>query len=303
MKSAVDELYNDRRVRLWVVYVDTFSGQTAAAWARDDHADQRLRQPTGRHPGGRDPGPRLRAPGAARRVVGGVRRRRRCAATTSSPPCAHGDWAGAAIAAANGLNADGTSTADAISWVGVAGRPGRHRARGAGAAAVDAAPASASAARPSSPPRAASTRPTPTRWRRCPLDALDDLSQVDRRRRRQRRAHQRQRTDAWRSRSSATRTPRRSPRPSTSAKTTLAQAFNVRQILDDAVPETAAAAARSADPRDRRRGEGRPTNSTRSARPSQQLRDLVINAPDPARRADPADGRPDRAHRTRRSRR
>ncbi len=42
------------------------------------------------------------------------------------------------------------------------------------------------------------------------------------------------------------------------AKTTLAQAFNVRQILDDAVPESVAAAARPADPRCGRRGEGRP---------------------------------------------
>ena len=42
------------------------------------------------------------------------------------------------------------------------------------------------------------------------------------------------------------------------AKTALAQAFNVRQILDDAVPETSAAAARPADPRRGRRGEGRP---------------------------------------------
>ncbi len=62
------------------------------------------------------------------------------------------------------------------------------------------------------------------------------------------------------------------------AKVTLKQAFNVRQKLDDAVPETAA----------QRRdlltrvvvAAARPTaNSTPRPSPSHQLRDLVINAP------------------------
>ena len=31
--SAVDKLYADRHIRLWVVYVDNFSGQSAENWA------------------------------------------------------------------------------------------------------------------------------------------------------------------------------------------------------------------------------------------------------------------------------
>ena len=27
-QQAVDKLYNDRQIRLWVVYVDSFSGKT-----------------------------------------------------------------------------------------------------------------------------------------------------------------------------------------------------------------------------------------------------------------------------------
>src|SRR3954453_19770517 len=34
VQQAVDKLYTDRRVRLWVVYVDTFSGQDAVGWAQ-----------------------------------------------------------------------------------------------------------------------------------------------------------------------------------------------------------------------------------------------------------------------------
>src|SRR6478609_106446 len=32
--QAIDTLYTDRKVRLWVVYVDSFSGSAAADWAR-----------------------------------------------------------------------------------------------------------------------------------------------------------------------------------------------------------------------------------------------------------------------------
>ena len=32
-RQAVDQLYNDRHIRLWVVYVDSFSGQDAVSWA------------------------------------------------------------------------------------------------------------------------------------------------------------------------------------------------------------------------------------------------------------------------------
>ena len=35
--SAVISLYGDRRIRLWVVYVDNFSGQSAESWARQTY--------------------------------------------------------------------------------------------------------------------------------------------------------------------------------------------------------------------------------------------------------------------------
>src|SRR6202034_2177160 len=35
VRTAVDDLYSARRVRLWVVYVDTFSNQDAETWARN----------------------------------------------------------------------------------------------------------------------------------------------------------------------------------------------------------------------------------------------------------------------------
>ena len=31
MKQAVDQLYNERQIRLWVVYVDSFAGQGQSA--------------------------------------------------------------------------------------------------------------------------------------------------------------------------------------------------------------------------------------------------------------------------------
>jgi len=34
VQQAVDKLYNDRHIRLWVVYVDTFSGQDAVNWTQ-----------------------------------------------------------------------------------------------------------------------------------------------------------------------------------------------------------------------------------------------------------------------------
>jgi uncharacterized membrane protein YgcG len=35
VQQAVDKLYNNRRIRLWVVYVDTFSGQGAVEWTEN----------------------------------------------------------------------------------------------------------------------------------------------------------------------------------------------------------------------------------------------------------------------------
>ena len=79
----------------------------------------------------------------------------------------------------------------------------------------------------------------------------------------------------------------------TNAKTTLAQAFNVRQILDDAVPESIAAAPRPAHPRGGRRrqgrsGTGRANGGVRQTARSGHQRALATGC------ADPADGRPHR---------
>ena len=97
----------------------------------------------------------------------------------------------------------------------------------------------------------------------------------------------------WQSRNSATADTEPFSRAVINAKTTLAQAFNVRQILDDAVPETVAqrrdlltrvvVAAAKAD----RELDAQPEAFEQAARSGHQR-------PHPAGCADPADGRPDR---------
>ena len=39
--SAVNKLYADRHIRLWVVYVNNFSGLTAVDWAKRTYEHQR----------------------------------------------------------------------------------------------------------------------------------------------------------------------------------------------------------------------------------------------------------------------
>src|SRR3954471_205207 len=115
VQQAVDKLYNDRQIRLWVVYVDTFSGQDAVGWteqtrrlsdigsqdailavATRDRAYAFLPPSTG--PGGFD--------------LTSLR------TNEIEPRLRQSDWAGAAIAAANGLNPTASSTGTAISWFG-----------------------------------------------------------------------------------------------------------------------------------------------------------------------------------------
>jgi uncharacterized membrane protein YgcG len=275
VQQAVDKLYTERHIRLWVVYVDTFSGQDAATWteqtrrlsdiggqdailavATQDRAYAFL--PPSTAPGGFD--------------VSALR------TNEIEPKLRQSDWAGAAIAAANGLNPSmsSTGTGAEISWFGFLvafavlalailllwlwtrrRRRKRREAEFAAARRVD----------PADPDALATV----------PIDALDDLSKaivvdVD----------------------NAVRTsdnelglaveefgPEQTEpfnRAVASAKTTLAQAFNVRQILDDAVPETpqqrrdlltrVVVAAAKAD---------RELDAQREA--FEQLRDLVINAP------------------------
>lgn len=273
VQQAVDKLYNDRHIRLWVVYVDTFSGQDAVGWTQQTRRLSDI--------GGQD---------AILAVATGDRAYAFLPPTTApggfdvtalrtneiEPKLRQSDWAGAAIAAADGLNPASSSTDADISWFGVLialtvlalgvlalwlwmrrRRRKRREAEFAAARRVD----------PADPNALASVS----------IDALDDLSKsivvdVD----------------------NAVRTsdnelglaveefgPEQTAPFNTAvanAKTTLAQAFNVRQILDDAVPETVqqrrdlltrvVVAAAKAD---------RELDSQREA--FEQLRDLVINAP------------------------
>jgi uncharacterized membrane protein YgcG len=273
VQQAIDKLYNDRQIRLWVVYVDTFSGQDAVGWT----------QQTGRLSdiSGQD---------AILAVATQDRAYAFLPPTTASggfdvtslrtsriePKLRQSDWAGAAIAAAEGLNPSTSSTGPTISWFGVfvalavlalailllwlwtrRRRRKRREAELAAARRVDPADSNALAS--------------------VSIDALDDLSKsivvdVD---------------NAVRTSDNelALAVDEFGPddtapfsRAVANAKTTLAQAFNARQILDDAVPETAqqrrdlltrvVVAAAKAD---------RELDAQREA--FEQMRDLVINAP------------------------
>ena len=272
VENAVNQLYNNKHVRLWVVYVNDFSGKSAVSWAQEtisfsDLGDQDAILAVATED-------RAYAFLAGTAAAGGVdvdalRR------NEIEPKLHRADWAGAAIAAANGL-ATTTSTGAGFRWFGLVvvlaiiavavlvlwwwmrrRRRKRREAEFAAARRVD----------PSDPGALAAV----------PLDVLDDLSKsivvdVD----------------------NAVRTSENElglavdefgfndtapfSKAVAAAKTALAQAFNVRQILDDAVPETAqqrrdlltrvVVAAAKAD---------RELDSQREA--FEELRDLVINAP------------------------
>ncbi|MGB5150520.1 MAG: TPM domain-containing protein, partial [Mycobacterium sp.] len=119
--GAVDKLYTDRTVRLWVVYVDSFSGQTAADWAR---ATMRVSD-FGSHDAllavaTVDRAYALLAPTAAAGGVDVDALRR----NQVEPALREGQWADAAIAAADGLGGGASSgssesTDSELNWVGV----------------------------------------------------------------------------------------------------------------------------------------------------------------------------------------
>jgi hypothetical protein len=272
VENAVNQLYNDKHIRLWVVYVDGF-GQGAVGWARttmqlSDFGDQDalLAVATGeRAYAFQVPSELMSQSDAEALQVNDI-----------EPALRRGDWAGAAVAAAHALNTASTSTGSGITWVGLLvvlaivvvalvllllimrwRRRRRREAEFAAARRVD----------PADPNALASV----------PVDALDDLSKamvvdVD---------------NAVRTSDSelalaveefgAAQTEPFS-RAVSSAKTTLAQAFNVRQILDDRVPESpqqrrdlltrVIVAAAKAD---------RELDAQIEA--FDKLRDLVINAP------------------------
>ena len=109
VKSAVDKLYADRHVRLWVVYVDDFSGQSPQSWARSTRSLNELGEydallavaTTGRAYD-------FLVPSAVKSVsstqVDTLRRDK------IEPALHNGDWSGAAMAAASGLDVSPRST-------------------------------------------------------------------------------------------------------------------------------------------------------------------------------------------------
>ena len=272
--GAIDRLYDARRVRLWVVFVDDFSGQSGVEWA------QRSMRINGFQPdqdallavATQDRDYALLAGTAILSDAQQADLRR----NEIEPALRQGNWAGGATAAANGLNGE-SSSGGGVSWLGFAivlvvfavailvlvlwrRRRNRQRRQAEFAAAQRVDPAD---------PNALAT---------LSVDALDDLSksivvEVD----------------------NAVRTSDNDvtlaveefgPKDTApfsqavaAAKTALTQAFNVRQILDDAVPETpeqrrdlltrVIVAAARAD---------RELDAQRDA--FQGLRDLLINAPE-----------------------
>ncbi|MCV7092454.1 TPM domain-containing protein [Mycobacterium interjectum] len=231
--SATDKLYADRHIRLWVVYVDNFSGQSAEDWARRTRSASELGDydallavaTTGRAYA-------FFVPSAIKSVTTGqVDQLRR---TRIEPALHNGDWSGAAVAAANGLNTSPPSwgrvfllvalLAIALAVAALLGvmRYRRRRRRAAALAAarhVDPTDATALAA--------------------VPLEALDDLSRsmvVD--------VDNAVRTSANELTLAIDEFGDQRTQPFTeavnNAKAALSQAFTVRHQLDDSTPETPA---------------------------------------------------------------
>lgn len=271
VESAVDKLYTDRKIRLWVVYVDGFSGQGAMDWAQSTwrasdlgSGDALLAVATV------DRSYAFLVPSTVKSInskqVDDLRHNQ------IEPALRRGDWSGAAVTAANGVNRPPGST----NWAPLAIALGvvaaavlalwlimRYRQRRRRAAEV-----------------AAARRVDPTdseALAAVPLHALDDLSRskvVD--------VDNALRTSSNELALAIDEFGQQRTEPFTraveNAKAALAQAFNVRQQLDDAIPETPAqrrelltsvvVSAARAD---------RELEAQREA--FDQLRDLVINAP------------------------
>ncbi len=231
--SAIGKLYADRHVRLWVVYVDNFSGQSADNWARSTRSmndlgdyDALLAVSTG----GRAYA--FLVPSAVKSVsstqVDELRRDR------IEPALRNADWSGAAVAAANGLDPSTHSSGPAILLVALAVILVavlillvvlRYRRRRRRAAAL-----------------AAARRADPTDAKALaavPLEALDDLSRsmvVD--------VDNAMRTSSNELDVAIAEFGEQRTQPFSqavkNAKAALSQAFTVRQQLDDDTPETPA---------------------------------------------------------------
>lgn len=273
VQAALDNLYADRHIRLWVVYVDVFSGQTADNWGRSTARLSDL--------GSNDA---LLAVATADRSYaflvssdiseissGKVDALRR---NQIEPALHRGDWAGAATIAASGL--DAAAAPAEVSWVPIlialgavaaAGvvvllvarhlRRRRHHAALAAARRVD-----------STDPNALAD---------VPVFALDALSrekvvQVD----------NAVRTSSNELQLAVEEFGEERTRPFAqavaSAKSAMEHAFTVRQQLDDDIPET------PAQQRDLLTGvivtASKADRELETQRASfEQLRDLVLNAP------------------------
>jgi TPM domain len=271
IQSATGKLYSDRHIQLWVVFVDDFSGQSAVSWAQNTRAvsdlgdfDALLAVATVDHSYAFLVPNRVQTISSSQ--VDDLRRNQ------IEPALRRGDWSGAVVAAANGLDRGREPTSAAPLLIGfgvivlavlalyVVLRWRRRRRRAAELAAarrVDATDPDALAS--------------------LSLGALDDLSRwkvVDVDNAVRTSANElaltieefgEQRTEPF-------------SRAVTTAKAALAQAFTVRQQLDDAIPETRAqrrelltqtiVSAARAD---------RELESQREA--FEKMRDLVVNAP------------------------
>jgi hypothetical protein len=269
--SAVDKLYSHRHIRLWVVYVDNFSGQSAVNWAQRTvsasdlgNYDALLAVST------TDRAYAFLVSSAVHSVtenqLDNLRR------TQIEPALRASDWSGAAVAAANGLDTTPRSSSRVVLLVALGAIVVavvvllvvmRYRTRRRRAAAL-----------------AAARRVDPTDVNALagvPLEALDDLSrskvvEVD----------NALRTSSNELALAVDEFGKERTEPFTqavsNAKAALSQAFTVRQQLDDDTPETPAqrrelltrviVSAARAD---------RELESQTEA--FEKLRDLVINAP------------------------
>ncbi|HXY66778.1 MAG TPA: TPM domain-containing protein [Mycobacterium sp.] len=271
IQSATGKLYSDRHIQMWVVFVDNFSGQPAVSWAENTRSasdlgdfDALLAVATVDHSYAFLVPNRVQTINSSQ--VDDLRRNQ------IEPALRRGDWSGAAVAAANGLDRGHASTSRsalliaagviAIVVVGLLVAEGyrrrrRYAAERAAARRVDATDPDALAA--------------------LSLGALDDLSRwkvVD--------VDNAVRTSANELALTIEEFGEQRTEPFTravnNAKAALAQAFTVRQQLDDAIPETRAqrrnlltqviVSAARAD---------RELESQRGA--FEKMRDLVVNAP------------------------
>ncbi|OCB43651.1 hypothetical protein A5721_23765 [Mycobacterium vulneris] len=274
VQRAIDRLYDDRHIKLWVVFTEDFARQNPVGWAQNtmqlsDFGDDDALLAVATV----DRAFAFQVPDTVTSSARADDIRR----NSVTPALRRDDWAGAAIAAANGLNSEPESPAAAgVSWPGMlialgvvvvlAGllwwwsrrrRAKRRHAEFEAAKRVDPTDANALAS--------------------VPLEALDELSRsivVD--------VDNAVRTSEAELELAVEEFGAKRTEPFSAAlanaKTALAQAFTVRQTLDDDVPETplqqrqlltqvVVSAARADHELDVQ------------SQAFEQLRDLVINAP------------------------